>query len=127
MAQGLCAAEKTMRLRMDDDDDDAVNSHARARGKSRNVSRTRPLRVLNHMLFSAYFCTQKQLSIHEVHLTHGEFSSLSSILFNEHFYSIFLSSLIEARDTVNWVRARSTLRDIVSLWKQVSFSVNVNE
>ena len=48
-----------MRLRMDDDDDDAVNSHARARGKSTNVSRTRSLRVLNHMFFSAYFCMQK--------------------------------------------------------------------
>ena len=98
-----------MRLRMDDDDDDAVNSHARARGKSTNVSRTRSLRVLNHMFFSAYFCMQKpaKLAIVKANFRHYlQFSSMN-------IFTAFFSHLwLKARDTFNWVRARSTLCDI---------------
>ena len=82
---------------MDDDDDDALNLHARARGKilicvTHSFSASLEPHVLLSVFLHAKAC--------EVSHCKSQFSSLSSILFNEHFYSIFLSSLIEARDTV---------------------------
>ena len=78
-----------MRLRMDDDDDDAVNSHARARGKSTNVSRTRSLRVLNHMFFSAYFCMQKPAKLAIVKANFRHYLQFSSMNILQHFSLIF--------------------------------------